>query len=121
MTGQSARRRLDPGAKSQGYVVKFGDEFLLAEPAGEELDVVVGGLGPRRAPASGGLESNDPPNHEFTAVPGAVFADVRAEVVTFDNRCRADLGRHRLLGQANRSHQMIFVRDRSGTRLILRS
>jgi hypothetical protein len=32
-----------------------------------------------------GLWSNDPPDDEFTAVLGEVFAGVRAEVVTFDN------------------------------------
>jgi spermidine synthase len=57
----SLRRRLDPGLNKQVYEVKLGDEYLmsslftvaeielarlgLAELAGDELDVVVGGLG----------------------------------------------------------------------------
>jgi len=57
----SLRRRIDPVVKTQVYEVKLGDEFLmssmftvaeielarlgLAEVAGDELDVVVGGLG----------------------------------------------------------------------------
>jgi spermidine synthase len=57
----SLRRRLDPVLNKQVYEVKLGDEFLmsslftvaeielarlgLAELAGDELDVVVGGLG----------------------------------------------------------------------------
>ncbi|WP_114452085.1 spermidine synthase [Halopolyspora algeriensis] len=57
----SLRRRLDPVLKADVYEVKLGDEFLmsslftvaeielarlgLAEQAGTELDVVVGGLG----------------------------------------------------------------------------
>ncbi|MDG9720035.1 spermidine synthase [Streptomyces sp. DH24] len=57
----SLRRRRYPGSDDDVYEVKLGDEFLmsslftagevalahlgLAEPAGDELDVVVGGLG----------------------------------------------------------------------------
>ena len=57
----SLRRRLDPGLGTEVYEVKLGDEYLmsslftvaeielarlgLAEVAGDELDVIVGGLG----------------------------------------------------------------------------